>query len=323
MPSLAALLELTDEQARAEWGRVLRREWRERQEPYRTVELVLCCALFRSVDPHRFGGQNIHLIPDEVTRLADLFKRSTKSINIKMLNLDGSYAHGAACDVPFFDQMAEDPGHLAALYQRVLLAARHMGIDPEQLPDFLEDDMAGGAVLIGQDGLPHRPLIEAVETLAAKLRARQLAADEGRTFRVAEQQIRLGQHRFAKEVLANYGHRCGFCDFAPRSLPRKGLIVASHIKPWAACDDFERLDAANGIAACPMHDKAFDAGLITVNGGLRVHRAHRLQQSRQTDQGVERNFGRALRSRLRSPGSAAPQGSYLQWHQEHVFLDTL
>ncbi|WP_419917044.1 HNH endonuclease [Candidatus Poriferisodalis sp.] len=323
MPSLAALLELTDEQARAEWGRILQREWRPRQEPYRTVELVLCCALFRVVDPHRFGGQNIHLIPGDVIRLADLFKRSSKSINIKMLNLDGSYANGAACDVPFFDQMAADPLHLAALYERVLLAARHMGIGPERLPDFLEDDIADGAMLIGQAGLPHRPLIEAAETLAAKLRARQLAADEGQTFRVAEQQIRLGQHRFAKEVLANYGHRCGFCDFAPRSLPRKGLLIASHIKPWAACDDSERLDASNGIAACPMHDTAFDAGLITVNGGLQVHRAHQLQQSRQTDQGVERNFGRTLRSRLRSPDGAAPRASYLRWHQEHIFLDTL
>ena len=321
MPSLAALLELTDEQARAEWGRVLQREWRERQEPYRTVELVLCCALFRAVDPHRFGGQNIHLIPDEVTHLADLFKRSTKSINIKMLNLDGSYAHGAACDVPFFDQMADDPGHLAALYQRVLLAARHMGIGPERLPDFLEDDMADGAVLIGQAGLPHRPLIEAVETLAAKLRARQLASDEGQTFRVAEQQIRLGQHRFAKEVLANYGHRCGFCDFAPRSLPRKGLLLASHIKPWAACDDFERLDAANGIAACPMHDAAFDAGLITVNGGLRVHQARHLQRSREIDPGVEHNFGPVLRGTLRTPGQAAPAALYLQWHQQRVYAD--
>lgn len=323
MPSLAALLELTDEQARAQWGRILQREWRPQQEPYRSVELVLCCALFRAVDPHRFGGRNIHLVPSEVTRLADLFKRSSMSINIKMLNLDGSRANGAACDVPFFDRMAAEPVHLAVLYERVLRAARHMGIGPESLPDFLEGEMTDGAVLLGQEDLPHLPLIEAVETLAARLRAKQLAADEDQTFRVAEQQIRLGQHRFAKEVLANYGHRCGFCDFAPRSLPRKGLLIASHIKPWAACDDFERLDASNGIAACPMHDTAFDAGLITVNGGLRVHRAHQLQQSRQTDHGVERNFGRSLRSRLREPDDAAPQGSYLLWHQEHVYLDTL
>ena len=33
----------------------------------------------------------------------------------------------------------------------------------------------------------------------------------------------------------------------------------------------------NGVAACGVHDAAFDTGLITVNGGLRVHKAHRLK----------------------------------------------
>ncbi len=323
MPSLAELLDLTEEQARAEWGRVLRREWRPRQEPYRPVELVLCCALFRAVDPHRFGGQNIHLVPDEVTRLASLFKRSPKSINIKMLNLDGSRANGAACDVPFYDRMGADPVHFAALYERVVLAGRQMGIGPDRLPDFLDSQTTDAAALLGQDGLPYRPLSEAVEVLAAKLRARQLAADEGQTFRLAEQQIRLGQHRFASEVLGNYGHQCAFCEFAPRSLPRKRLLIASHIKPWAACDDSERLDASNGIAACPMHDTALDAGLITVNGGLRVHRAHQLQQSQQTDPGVDHSFGRVLRSDLRSPERSVPDSAYLNWHHQHVFLDSL
>lgn len=323
MPSLAALLELTDDQARAEWGRILQREWRDRQEPYRAVELVLCCALFRAVDPHRFGGQNIHLIPDEVTRLAGLFKRSTKSINIKMLNLDGSWANGAACDVPFYERMAADPVHFAALYERVVIAARQMGIGTDQLPDILDRDTTNITELLGQDGLPHRPLTEAVEVLTAKLRARQLGTDDAQTWRIAEQQIRLGQHRFAREVLSNYRHQCAFCEFAPRSLPRKRLLIASHIKPWAACDDSERLDASNGVATCPMHDTAFDAGLITVNGGLRVHRASRLQQSRHTDPGVEHNFGRVLRSSLRPPSRSAPDTAYLRWHQEHVYLDTL
>ncbi|MCY4517932.1 MAG: hypothetical protein OXB99_11910 [Acidimicrobiaceae bacterium] len=68
---------------------------------------------------------------------------------------------------------------------------------------------------------------------------------------------------------------------------------------------------------------AFDAGLITVNGGLRVHRAHRLQQSQQTDPGVEHSFGRVLRSNLRSPERSVPDSLYLSWHHQHVFLDTL
>ncbi|WP_420625308.1 HNH endonuclease [Candidatus Poriferisodalis sp.] len=323
MPSLAAYLELTDAQARAQWGRIDRRIPSKKQEPYTSVEVILCCALFRIIDPHRFGGRNIDHVPDEITRLADLFVRSPASITSKMLNLDGSRANAAANEVLFFDAMAADPAHFSALYERVLIAARHMGITPERLPDFVERDPGGGIVLLGQDHLPQQPLVEAVELLAAKIRARQLAASDAQTARIAEQTIRLGQHRFAKQVLANYKHQCGFCSFAPRSLPRKRLLIASHIKPWAVCNDAERLDASNGIAACPMHDAAFDAGLITINGGLRVHRASRLQQSVRVDPGVDHNFGRSLRRTLRTPERAAPESLYLDWHQQHVFADVL
>jgi len=92
MPSLAQHLDLTDVQARAQWARIDRRIQRKRQEPYTSVEVVLCCALFRVVDPHRFGGRNISQVPSEVTLLADLFVRSPASITSKMLNLDGSRA---------------------------------------------------------------------------------------------------------------------------------------------------------------------------------------------------------------------------------------
>ncbi len=321
MPSLAQHLDLTDVQARAQRARIDRRIQRKRQEPYTSVEVVLCCALFRVVDPHRFGGRNISQVPSEVTLLADLFVRSPASITSKMLNLDGSRANAAADEVLFFEAMAADSAHFAVLYERVLLAARHMGIGPERMPDFVERHPGGGIVLLGQDDLPQQPLVESVERLAAKIRARQLAASDAQTTRIAEQTIRLGQHRFAREVLTNYWHQCAFCEFAPRSLPRKRLLIASHIKPWAACSDPERLDASNGIAACPMHDAAFDAGLITVNGGLRVHRARRLQRSREIDPGVEHSFGPALRSTLRVPGHAAPAAPYLQWHQQHVYAD--
>lgn len=321
VPSLAALLDLTDEEARSQWGRILQRVDRPKQEPYSPVEVVLCCALFRAVNPHRFGGRNIHLVPEEVDLLARLFKRSTRSIIIKMLNLDGSRANGAACDVPFYDAMAVDEAHFAALYECVVRAARHMGIGPGRLPDFVERDTAGRAVMLGQDSLPQGALMEAVEVAAARLRVRQLVADDAQTFRVAEQKIRLGQHRFARSVLENYGHQCAFCDFAPRSLPRQKLLIASHIKPWAVSDDTERLDATNGIASCPMHDAAFDVGLITVNGGLRVHRAGSLRHSLAVDAGVDQSFGNALRSKLRSPSRAEPDSAYLAWHHEHVYVD--
>ena len=142
--------------------------------------------------------------------------------------------------------------------------------------------------------------------------------------RIAEQSIRMGQHRFAASVLENYGHSCVFCGFAPRSLPKHKLLVASHIKPWAESDDRERLDIRNGVAACPTHDAAFDTGLITVNGGLRVHRAPRLEESSRVDPGVGRYFGKALHSALVVPdGGQPPDDTYLSWHREHIYRGNL
>jgi putative restriction endonuclease len=141
---------------------------------------------------------------------------------------------------------------------------------------------------------------------------------------LVEQAVRLGQHRFAKEVLDNYQHSCAFCGFAPRSIPTNRLLVASHIKPWAASDDHERLDPSNGLAACPTHDAAFDSGLITVNGGLKVHRAPPLVASSATDPGVSDYFGEALRPVLLVPeGGRAPGGGYLSWHHQHVYQGAL
>ena len=93
------------------------------------------------------------------------------------------------------------------------------------------------------------------------------------TSRQVEQRVRLAQHRFARAVLANYGWTCGFCGFAPGQLRGYGLLIASHVKPWAKSTNRERADVANGICACPTHDSAFDAGLVTVTHNLEVRKA--------------------------------------------------
>jgi len=51
------------------------------------------------------------------------------------------------------------------------------------------------------------------------------------------------------------------------------MLLAGHIKPWKDSTPAERLDLRNALAACPAHDVAFDTGLLTVNGGLRIHLA--------------------------------------------------
>jgi putative restriction endonuclease len=194
-----------------------------------------------------------------------------------------------------------------------------MGIDGDRLPDFLDLEGVATQELLGQDELTSRTMEVVLEVKAAKRRA-QLLGSEAETMRLVEQEVRLGQHRFAGAVLANYGHSCGFCGFSPRSLPKHRLLLASHIKPWAVSDDKERLDPANGVAACPTHDAAFDSGLITVNGGLRVHRAPPLERSSRSDPGVKRYFGDSLLPALAVPSTGSrPGGAYLSWHHEHIY----
>ena len=274
--SLSDYLELTVEQARKQWGQILQRQPRKRQEPFTPVEAILCYGLFFVVDPHRYGGASMHRAPQIVHDLADLFVRPPGSITNKMMNLDGSRANAGKHEWQFFIEMATDGGRFPALYKRVLSAARDMGIGPAVLSDFVPSDDADDFDLLGQDKLSQREL----ETVVAEKVSQHWACSvvgELTTSRLVEQSVRFGQNRFARSVLSNYSHTCAFCGFSPRTVPRHKLLVASHIKPWAKCNDRERLDPRNGVAACSLHDAAFDTGLITVNGGLRVHRARKLQ----------------------------------------------
>jgi putative restriction endonuclease len=320
---LGDYLDLTVEQARAQWGQILRREPRSRQENFVPVEAVLCYALFFVVDPHKYGGSTVHSAPGIVHNLANLFVRTPSSITAKMMNLDGSRKNAGAHEWRFFVELATDPDRFPHLYNVVLLAARDMGISPDDLPDFLAIEGVDEMDLLGQDEISPRTLQTIIEVNAAKY-GEQLPATDAETSMLAEQTVRLGQHRFARDVLDNYQHSCAFCGFAPRSLPSNGLLVASHIKPWASSDDRERLDPLNGVAACPTHDAAFDSGLITVNGGLRVHRAPPLVASSAADPGVSDYFGDALRPILLIPtGGHAPGAAYLTWHHENIYQGDL
>ncbi|MCB1007010.1 MAG: HNH endonuclease [Acidimicrobiales bacterium] len=320
MRGLADYLDLTVEEAREQWRQILRRTPRPRQEHFTPVEVVLCYGLFYVVDPHRYGGGTIDRAPEIVHRLAELFVRPPGSITSKMMNLDGSRANAAAHEWRFFVHLALEPGRFEHLYTTVMQAARELGVTSTGLPDFLSIEGGGDLELLGQEELTDRARETVVVVSAAKRRA-DLLASEAETMRLVEQAVRLGQHRFAHAVLVNYHDSCGFCGFSPRTLPGSGLLRASHIKPWAVSDDRERLDPRNGVAACPTHDAAFDGGLITVNGGLRIHRAPSLQESARRDPGVEQYFGEAIKPALLMPaGAERPGDEYLRWHNDHVYL---
>jgi putative restriction endonuclease len=68
---------------------------------------------------------------------------------------------------------------------------------------------------------------------------------------------RVGQGEYRKKLL----DMCPFCPITLISDDR--LLIASHIKPWVASDDFEKLDPYNGFMLTPTFDRLFDRGFLS------------------------------------------------------------
>lgn len=81
---------------------------------------------------------------------------------------------------------------------------------------------------------------------------------------------RVGQVLFRRSVLTMYGSRCCISGLAD---PR--LLVASHIVAWRD-DPANRLNPRNGLCLSALHDRAFDAHLLTLDAELRVVVSERL-----------------------------------------------
>jgi putative restriction endonuclease len=320
---LADYLELTAGQACGQFQALLARGPASggRQVTFLPVETLLCLAASFLVNHRHFGGSTAERAPEPVPSLARLFSRPPSSVLAKMANLDGSRSHGARWDILAGAVLREDPAHFSRVYRVLLHAARAEGIGPGRLPDFLGLEHGGELALLGQDELD----ISALEADLRQKIARQAAASALsplETERILLAAARVGQHVFAQHVLANCGSRCVFCGLSPPAFGIRRMLLAGHIKPWKDSTPGERLDPRNGLAACPAHDVAFDTGLLTVNGGLRIHLARRLADAVYTDPLTRQYYGRPpLREALLlPPGALHPARKYLDWHRHNVFV---
>lgn len=68
---------------------------------------------------------------------------------------------------------------------------------------------------------------------------------------------RVGQGEYRRKLL----DLCPFCPITLISDDR--LLIASHIKPWAMSNDFEKTDPKNGFMLTPTFDFLFDRGFMS------------------------------------------------------------
>lgn len=132
---------------------------------------------------------------------------------------------------------------------------------------------------------------------------------EGRT-RDAVVQARINQDFFRRMVLAQFDEKCCITG-----LPVRELLVASHIVPWAQ-DEKNRTNPRNGLCLNSLHDRAFDAGLITLDQSFRVVVSQRLRVIRSDSiQFIGGSEGR----HIALPRRFLPDQKLLEYHRTHIF----
>lgn len=120
---------------------------------------------------------------------------------------------------------------------------------------------------------------------------------------------RRGQGEFRRRV--SVVERC--CRLTGIESPR--LLVASHIKPWHACETAdERLDGNNGLLLAPHVDWLFDRGLISFKNCGQPLVSPFLSDADLRLLGL----GNAVTMQTRE--FSTPQAHYLEFHRSAVFL---
>jgi len=148
----------------------------------------------------------------------------------------------------------------------------------------------------------------APNTLKSDLETILAAQAKNQTTKELLVDARIGQGEFRSRVLELWGAKCSVTGASTLD-----AIRASHIKPWRASSDVERLDAHNGLPLVASLDALFDAGLISFESSGVLIVSSVLNTA-------ERNiFG--LVGQLLSMRPTQKTANYLAYHRQHIFRE--
>jgi|SRR5690625_4078397 len=118
---------------------------------------------------------------------------------------------------------------------------------------------------------------------------------------------RIGHSKF-KNALLKLSEKCKLCDLNDRR-----FLIASHIKPWNASTNEERLDVNNGFLLCPNHDWVFDKGYISFDSDGSILISDILSDLLLKSLGIDKPMSVNLNK---------TQEKYMYWHRENIFKGT-
>jgi putative restriction endonuclease len=122
---------------------------------------------------------------------------------------------------------------------------------------------------------------------------------------------RVNQSFFRKAVLASYDFKCCITG-----LTAADLLVASHIVPWAK-DKANRMNPCNGLCLNALHDRAFDAGLLTITPDYYIKISKALPKSGRAYQNL---FEPYADTKINPPQRFLPKPEFFEWHNQKVFV---
>lgn len=123
--------------------------------------------------------------------------------------------------------------------------------------------------------------------------------------------VRVNQQFFRSAILASYENKC-----CVTGLNIPSLLVAGHIIPWAK-DDKNRMNLSNGLCLNPLHDKAFDLGLITITPSYEIKLSSSLHKS--SNPAVKEFLLQFNEKVISLPYKYLPDKKFLEYHNSNIF----
>ena len=142
-------------------------------------------------------------------------------------------------------------------------------------------------------------------SFTTKIKEEIVSKDLSETEKYSIVKRRIGQSKLKQQKIIEIGC-CEICG-----LKTSELLIASHIKPWAASTNEEKLDSENVLLLCSTHDALFDKGFISfdVNGNIVI--SNKLSEEEQ----ALLNIHDESRVKITSDKKA----KYLQYHYKNIF----
>lgn len=123
---------------------------------------------------------------------------------------------------------------------------------------------------------------------------------------------RRGQRFFQKTILNIYNSACAVCN-----LPIPELLIASHIIPWRQSVE-HRLNPRNGLCLCSIHDRAFDNGLISIDGNYSILISNKIA-SYLPSESLDNFLLKFTTQQITLPEKFIPSQEFLEFHRDTIF----